>query len=560
MSKRNKKMAREDSFKKDFEPNGKKKGNRKSYKDAKWRKDEQGPGRNDISWYTPDVQLLNDTGRWPYSRPVGTPLQRHSIINIADAEDDAVPGLCMANAYLTIGDCTNGQSAANVAANAVYTFVRHVNAGSRNYDANDLMLYIMAVDSIYSFVTWVTRLYSTVPMYAQMNKYLPEALGKLQNVDLGSIRDNMANFRAKFNSLLMKIGTLVVPDSMPIFRRHAFIFQNYYTEGPSIKDQIYFYTLRNVYKFQLDSSGAGMLKNVEIKDYWNSNNELDANGIIRILEDLITPIFNDEDFNIMSGDILKAYDGKILSLMLLQDMWVAQPINNVVFLEQFKNLKALGTEFPTASGVLDITQDANKEFLQADLSDYGIGKRVNGTWLYMSAESSDPDGYRIVYDQWSRNIILTTEVSDVTPEVNMLNTRMVCMPEIEIDASKPSGLAASDLAFGSEIVGSFQIMYYDKSWYATFYRLATVELYDPTSLVDAGRIRNICQLASSFRFHPEISFVGCDSSTTPATYQASGIPVFGIDNFTCIDYEHVKDLHGVAILGEFNVPRLAIVK
>jgi len=238
----------------------------KSRSNKKWDRDESREGRNDVSWYTPDIQILNDAGRWPYSRPVGTPLGRDSLLHLTDVNDDAVPGVCVAHTMITFGDSKNGQSALNVAANAMYSYIRHQNSGARNYDTPDLMIYIGAVDSIYCFVTWCTRLYATIPMFADMNKYYPDELAHLQGVDLDDIRENMANWRAKFNSLLMKIGTLLVPDSLPIFRRHAMLFQNYYSEGPSIKDQLYFHTLANVYKFQKDSSGAGMLKYVNIAE------------------------------------------------------------------------------------------------------------------------------------------------------------------------------------------------------------------------------------------------------------------------------------------------------
>lgn len=559
MANRNKKAAKkyEDSKAEDRES----KFGGKSKPNKRWDKDEKGKGRNDVSWYTPDVQILNDAGRWPYSRPVGTPLGRDSILHLVDNNDDAVPGICVAHAMITFGDSKNGQSALNVAANAMYSYVRHANSGSRNYDTPDLMIYVGAVDSIYAFVTWCTRLYATIPMFADMNKYVPDELAKLQYVDLDDIRENMANWRAKFNSLLMKIGTLLVPDSLPIFRRHAMMFQNYYSEGPSIKDQLYFYTLANVYKFQKDSSGAGMLKYVNITDYCNPNTGLlGAKEILQILEDLITPIFNDEDFNIMSGDILKAYEGKIMKLLLLPDIAVQAPINNVVVLEQFKNLRTCGGVVLTTSNTLDVTQDANKEFLLVNTSDLPIGRDFTLGEMYPSMDATHPDELAPIQDQWSRNLILTTELTDVTPEVNMVNTRCVSMPKIQLNTSKTTGLAVTEYSFGSELIGFVEYYSHQKNWAPWTVRLGTIQTYDYTNVSHLQILGIFQAVMSSFRFHPAHDFIGVDKSSSPTTYGVPGIPVFGIDNFTTIDYEHVKTLNDVAILGEFNVPRLAVLK
>lgn len=556
MANRNKKVAdKYEDSKKSFSDN------KKSHPNKRWDKDEKSKGRNDVSWYTPDIQILNDAGRWPYSRPVGTPLGRESLLHFVDAWDDAVPGICVAHTMITFGDSRNGQSALNVAANAMYSYIRHANSGSRNYDTPDLMIYTGAVDSIYAFVTWCTRMYATIPMFADMNKYLPDELARLQGVDLDDIRENMANWRAKFNSLLMKVGTLLVPDSLPIFRRHAMLFQNYYSEGPSIKDQIYFYTLENVYKFQKDASGAGMLKYVAIRDYANPNTGLlGAKEILNILEDLITPIFNDEDFNIMSGDILKAYEGKIMRLLLLPDITVQMPINNVVVLEQFKNLRSCGAIITTVSGILDVTQDANKEFLLVNTSDIPIGHDYTYDGISPSMAATLTDQVTAMEDQWSRNLILTTELTDVTPEVNMINTRCVSMPKVTTDSSSPTGMKVSEYTFGSELIAFVTYYGHDKNWGPVQFSLSSIVTYDYTSLAHLRVNDRHHALMSSFRFHPAHDFIGIDASSSPTQYGAVGIPIFGIDNFTTIDYEHVKTLNDVAILGEFNVPRLAVLK
>lgn len=555
MANRNKRTAKKYENSKDEADYKQSKPNRR------WSKDEKSKGRNDVSWYAPDIQILNDAGRWPYSRPVGTPLGRDSLLHLVDTNDDAVPGICAAHVMITYGDSKNGQSALNVAANAMYSYIRHANSGSRNYDTPDLMIYIGAVDSIYSFVTWCTRIYATIPMFADMNKYLPDEIARLQGVDLDDIRENMANWRAKFNSLLMKIGTLLVPDSLPIFRRHAMLFQNYYSEGPSIKDQMYFYTLANVYKFQKDSSGAGMLKYVNIRDYVNPNtNLLGAKEILTILEDLITPIFNDEDFNIMSGDILKAYEGKIMKLLLLPDLITQVPINNVVVLEQFKNIRSCGGVVSTSSTLLDITQDSNKEYLLVNTNGLPIGLKFGFISINPNMTATYPDEVAAMEDQWSRNLILTTELTDVTPEVNMINTRCVSMPKVITDSSSPTGMSVPEYSFGSEIVAYVSYYGHDRSWNPVRFDVSTITTFDYSSLADLRDLTYIDAIMSSFRFHPEHSFIGIDASTTPTSFHVPGIPVFGIDNFTTIDYEHVKTLNDVAVLGEFNVPRLAVLK
>lgn len=209
---------------------------------------------NDPSWYGTSPELIRDSASIPFSWPVGT------SFNVDDGYTiDSVPGIMALSVQSGIGGCYTENDAVNVASSAIYTYVRHANSGHSNYDAPDLMMYLLAMSSIYSFITWCQRNLAALNTFDQRNRYIPKGILKANSVDYESLRDNQANFRFWLNTFITKVSSLVVPNVMPIFQRLAFLYANIYIDGPTIKDQLYMYVPHGLTwtKFSLDSSQKG---------------------------------------------------------------------------------------------------------------------------------------------------------------------------------------------------------------------------------------------------------------------------------------------------------------
>lgn len=146
---------------------------------------------NDPTWYSSDPALLRDAASIPFSWPVGTPID----LNVPDVSKMrwSVPGICALDVVPVYGTNESKTSALNIAANSLYSFVRHANSGHSNYDAPDLMLYVCAMSQVYSFINYMMRAYGLANLYSQKNRYLPAGLLQASGIDHSKIIDNLAD-------------------------------------------------------------------------------------------------------------------------------------------------------------------------------------------------------------------------------------------------------------------------------------------------------------------------------------------------------------------------------
>lgn len=552
-------------------PNFKKDADREDFKSNQYT-------HNDISWYTPDLQILNDAGRLPYSIPTGMPISRPYTNQGTSGTDFAIPGILVQKIMPTLGYAADPSDPVNVAAQGVYSFVRHLNSGSRNYDPVDLMIYIGALDSVYSCISWATRIYATICSYTQGNRYLPRVLMKAQGVDFDDIADNMVQFRAKLNQRIAKASQLMVPNIMPIFERHRWLFANYYIEGDDMKDQIYLYAPIGFYKFQLDSDDAGMLKAVRLGGI---RTELKADDIIQLLDDMLNPIIEDEDFNIMSGDIYKAYNGNIVTYSMIPDMIAMNFTFDENVLLQFKNSKSLPVAESTTgwdNNHFDYVQDSTKRYLTMTISSSGIKGYMDpflGFTKY-SGSMAAPEAARVLSTMraWSKPIMLTSPHRNVEAAENMISTRGTTACEMTI-SSTAGNSNFKNIYFGSEWYERFEIWtnirfrssgtithYHQDLSYTISLGLDLDSSSTTASWVETfmGELFTGIEALAKFKYHPEVFLLfNGQKGGTAMSLDNTAQSLFEVDNYSVVDANVIKGLHDAALLGEYNVPRIALL-
>lgn len=534
---------------------------------------------NDLSWYVVDEQILNDAARIPYSIPVGMPFSRMGkwIPSQVDlpSYDDALPGIMASYIMPLLGNASAAGDAVNVAANSVYQFVRSKISGSRPYDAVDMMIYLGAMDSLFCYITWLTRLYATVYTYHQSNRYMSRALVEAQGVDYDDLVSNIAQFRASVNLLIAKVKSLYLPSVLPLFNRHSWLFSSYYIEGPSEKDQIYFHVPAGVHLFRYDNDHAGMLEAYRLHD----QNPITVAGLINLLNAMVNPIYADEDFNRISGDFLKAYEGKVFTLTELPDVVTTQLINNEEVLLQFKNAKYKYVFSGTGQDAFNdhwlgnffnYVQDPTKTFLQmvqpkAALDGY---LHINGAHNSVYNET-DPTGkaVRAMYYDWSKDTLLTSPHPDVTPGESMVNTRLTLAFDLSYSAGAIGEANINQIFCGSEWPIEYRLYTYHRSRtapYATtlFWRRYDSHLQIENSGANKTKIESWIHsqepIRSAFKYLPELTIISSDLDAS--TTLDPGRAYFEVDNYALVSSNTIGGLHNAAILGEYNIPKLAITQ
>lgn len=503
------------------------------------------PKKNDVDWYARDPQLLLDAARIPFSNPLGDKIILHKpgeivspgvteVDSAYDSNTDGLPGILSLEIVPAVGYANVKTDPVNVAATALYAHVRYVNSGRKNYDPSDLMMYCLAMADIYSFIFWCKRIYGQAFVYSQRNKYVGRDLLQVDHVNATSIINNLANFRYWLNAFINKVQSFAIPADIYYFKRRAFMFSNYYIENSdgNVKDQLYQFTPCGWYKFVLDLNNVGSL---EYSPLPSPGSGMTFSDIANYGESLLQFITGDEDFGLMSGDILKAYEGNIIGLTQLEEDYTVTPIYDLYVLEQFHN-----------ATIVDVYKNNPSHTYTKGSNQYRYGSIYQSAdGLLLSREcavpgsTSDPTGPLSV----SGLRIISSESPDPDPGYIVEETRLHC-------CLREQGTSL-ELNCGTEIAVRVVISYHDNSGnnYLSAYNS---QYFKTTSQQGSTAFHWI------FKYHPIIHLYNgyVDSGTNKYMLQVD-LPVSNIDNYAIIDGMNIEKLHEVSLLSLFFVPGVA---
>lgn len=320
---------------------------------------------NDEVFYSSNPQLIQAASNITFAEPAGAIIEH--LYRGGDYKDNAVavPGLATISLIPIPGSGTDANAPLNLAAKNLYAEVRKANSGSSTYDAPDLMIYSMSIAQVYSFINWCERLYGFTPVKDALNDYLPRALVYANGVDYDSLIKNKANFNFMINDMITTISKFAVPSGVQYFNRLAFLFSGYYSEGESIKDQLYMYIPEGFMQYSSTASEKG--GSMVYKQLFGTGT-ISAAGFTNLLTpeqiydygmSLINAILSSGTFKNMTGDIRKAFVGDIIQMAPLPTEFVVLPTTDLVVLEQFQNADIIDTIPDTVS----VTQDPDNDNL-----------------------------------------------------------------------------------------------------------------------------------------------------------------------------------------------------
>lgn len=330
-------------------------GNRKGAMD---REPTASYGQNHIEWYVPDERMLANTANIPWGYRTGDPLP------IADGKY-ALPGVVSVEYIPTYGDMSSATSPFNVASTAAYTFVRHANSGSKNYDASDLMLYFMAMDSIYAGITFIQRAIGLGMTYNKDSTYYPHALMHGMGVKWDAeFIGNTLNYINRLNHIILKVATLAVPGHFNIYDRHIQMNSAVYIDEENPHSQVYVAIPKILYKFELDAEYKGMLKAIP---WATATEDRPITEYLDLLDSFIDAIYSDEDAGLMAGDIKKAYGDSLFKLTTLSSNVDLTPVYNKDVLQQIHNATVANYAVSDITQVVTESDDGITGYLKQDV-------------------------------------------------------------------------------------------------------------------------------------------------------------------------------------------------
>lgn len=310
---------------------------------------------NPYSWYANFPNFAKDVGTLSFSTPVGQPMYIKGSDFVANA------GIMTLWTIPTPGYSVDMTSAINRQTVRAYTYLRSVQRAAATYDAADLMIYLMAVDSLYAYWAYLRRAYGVAQLFTPTNKYYPRRLLQAMGID-PSIANNLADFRAFINRFALNIGRFAAPKQFDIFERHQWMFSGLYLDGKTSRAQTYMFCPAFLYQYDNTVTTGSQLNGIQIGSYAASPTMRDLTSLQTIANNLLQAMENDEDTMNISGDLYRAYgDSGMYSVAETPDNYAIVPIYDETVLSQIENAVIVGkpTNDPGSSTVTPPTISQN---------------------------------------------------------------------------------------------------------------------------------------------------------------------------------------------------------
>lgn len=554
-----------------------------------------GKAMNDKTWYNKFKQYTQDVARLPFGQPLGTSF-RFSANHYMN-----FPGILAIHYVPSIGNSNASESSAiNTAAKQIYAWIRHANSGRSNYEANDLMIYLLTMGMSFSTLASFARIYSLLNSAKVENRYWTYSMLQAAGVNTNlnnpkSLVNNISQFRAIVNRYSMLFNAFYVPKTFTYYDRQIWMNSSIFKDSEIKKSQNYIYVCDIYPRFNAES---GTITFVPMP-------ELDIDTVTQVLEDMYNHLITSEDIGIISGDILKAYgESGLWNIVSIPDNYHVEAVYSLEILSQINNaipwgyflsrkagapqggsvgsgiyqdedgklyqgwftLNADGTldfatpdfelltvyqSLPLPTGQTD--SDASKR--AAILNRLEVGKRAV---LNFYKDSPDPDDIMVA----TRMTVCPSKFS----ASNTINWKIVGAPDLP---SNQYMLTAVIDNSGSEI-----------PTYMRLYQLDVNELtgdtspqsnssdlqYMSTNLIDFSETNSVVSINkvltySKFDWAPQLLFIQTIvKGSTPAEDNSIDSIRFYSDvaNYTIIDSENIRQMHDNAMLSEFSIPDLGL--
>lgn len=562
-------------------------------------------GSNDVTWYSKHPQLVRDIASFPYGIPLGRPLDLGFTTskNGVDTGNDAnfgtlsgIPGVMALYTSPTIGYSIDPTSPINVAMSKFYADLRFANnASSVPYEAPDLGIYLVAMDSCYSYLAYLRRIYGLARTYSVTNRYLPEALFAAMRVDFNDVQSHLADFRASINTFAVQLAAKALPAGFSYTQKHIWMYDYVYADSDTDKAQMYLFVPHAFYQFAVSGQGTTRTGSLVYKKApGTTSGAATVKDLVDYGRALLSPIINDEDYNIMAGDIRKAYKDNLLEVPAIAEDYTILPLYNQEVLQQIENATMIGYFDDSTATVVQATSATLDPYLVFEPK---VQIHISGT-----NEVNFSTTQLNLIAKYSTAKIMTGKTylnfhhGDVTPEDTMEASRLTNILTAFAGTSTQQSYFKCE-TMGSEVCHSAIVYYYYVNAsgsnvlgqtpyiYTDFHTgsITALSTYDPSTTAShtpkveyatnnvwrTNAIRVAAALAS-FDWHPKVFLYDLSvisqvdgamepnlPSTKPWPVSSVGVgidtttPLQDMDVFTILDKSNLQKMSFVALMSQF---------
>lgn len=515
------------------------------------RKDDRLTSLNDLSWYAHNPLLLQAAASLPFPyRPgmllsLGSGILPNGASTATPTEMKAgLPGVAALPWVPSIGLSQNVTDPASIAAKEIFAKVREKFSGSIEADPPDFIIYLLALDSAFSAIGALKRIYRILSVYSPDNYLVPDTLLYALGINEGVIptwKENRMQLFQYINELVGMTQKFACPDVMDLLRRHYWMNDNVYLDAPTPNAQMYVFREEAFYKYTLlaDPQGqlAGGLSGVTI----NYASPLTAYQSVR---DMINALASSDDAYIISGYLMRAYEGapvfRVDNIMLDERF---SPVYVEEVLQQIEN--SAGPGYGLDCAIQPITQDPKTNTLL----------HTPKTSLSIDLSANEISAAHYAMDK-KFNIAPWISVRSLTPTVGEVTiaTRLKCAVTgfFTEDAGGETGYGATIIC-GTEAPGEWEVYFpvvAGGNRRITREDLPSIGFEDPDKLtkMSKGSLVKLQDFGnmSQFDWMPMSLVVTLSATTMRPTFLGD------THNLTSVTTEQLQNLHRVCIYSEFN--------
>lgn len=524
-------------------------------------------GSNDAGWYQVESQLMKDAAQLSF------PVTAGRAINVEGwgvKTDIRMPGIMSFGVLPTYGEMTDWNSPFNVAIRKTYSWIRHANSGHSNYDAADLGQYFIAYDSACTFYAWMVRCYGLARTLIVQNAYTPADLVAACGCDYEDLIQNLAQFRAFINTYAVRLQALKVPSDLHFMERHMWLFTHVYADAPLAKCSFFLFNPVSIWEHRITATDDEMVLSSKV---FSTIGKVSAVGgatyssIVECANEILNGILNNEDFNIMSGDIIKAYGDKVFTLNLITEDYQVTPVYDPEVLLQIRNATLPGFSSTEVQTVIrnSVTKDATKLCSIRENKEEGQLAGATQFTFKMPASilqlptSEENDAVLACKCTTVANRVLTLPVANPSPAEVCVATRLAAQWAItgaedysnSVTTVKTSMLVPD--AFGTELILTMSYLTSPGTgWHAMGDNATTPTVADTIKLMT---------MMEKFDWAPSLVAGAIkwirDNTTTPKQFSIVGVQVTDIsgdwDNTTCVSRSTLHNIHRAAVMGMFDL-------
>lgn len=403
--------------------------------------------RNHPSWYNVNPTLVEDSSRLNYFVQDGTKIGQDNVTSYY-----VMPWIP------TIGvNNKKGKGAATLAARSIDAYIRSKNSRSRSYDANDLLLMEICLDSAYAYIEHLKLIYKLLTQNDQYSYNFPDSVIKTMGYDVKDLRINATNLALLLNSTIKQLSNYPLIGSFSFVQRHQYLSKNIFVDSldPNCRSAIITFPL-GFFGFSEEPNSQGK---PSVTAQWGEVPEINGtttavtgvtfNKIKMHLDGLVAELARSETTHTMISDMNNAYSPS--DFVTIDEISIDKPgavdyIYDMEIAAQLANATLIGYVNPAS---VSIRTDSSNSIYQ------GLSTGDEGVVCYptiMSVHSDDIESkHGLVEDGVTETKFIRNTTSDRSPLWNMCITRLHARVVYNINNSTaPTMITGKVISCGSE--------------------------------------------------------------------------------------------------------------